>query len=150
MSRINLSQRIIIESGIYQRLNLTEIANKIDMSVAAVSNEIKLNRTPAKGSKPHGNDCRFANECEERIFAATLTANANVFGALTLIAESFATSTTTPPALFSKSRRMFAMFVPAAGIANATGFTTWRTKQTRCPKSVIPRRERKPTQTRMS
>ena len=53
-------------------------------------------------------------------------------------------------ALFSKSRRMFAMFVPAAGIANATGFTIWRTKPTRCPKSVIPRRERKPTQTRMS
>ncbi|HCB95577.1 MAG TPA: hypothetical protein DEP65_08195, partial [Ruminococcus sp.] len=26
MSRINLSQRIIIESGIYQRLSLTEIA----------------------------------------------------------------------------------------------------------------------------
>ena len=62
MSRINLSQRIIIESGIYQRLNLTEIAKKIGMSVTAVSNEIKLNRTPAKGSKPHGNDCRFANE----------------------------------------------------------------------------------------
>ena len=66
MSRINLSQRIIIESGIYQRLNLTEIAKKIGMSVTAVSNEIKLNRTPAKGSKPHGNDCRFANECEEK------------------------------------------------------------------------------------
>ena len=86
----------------------------------------------------------------KRIFAATLTANANVSGALTLIAENFATSTTTPLALFSKSRRMFAMYVPAAGIANATGFTTWRTKPTRCPKSVIPRRERKPTQTRMS
>ena len=25
-----------------------------------------MNRTPAKGSKPHGNDCRFANECEEK------------------------------------------------------------------------------------
>ena len=34
------------------------------MSVTAVSNEIKLNRTPAKGSKPHGNDCRFANELD--------------------------------------------------------------------------------------
>ena len=54
----------------------------------------------------------YIPNARKRIFAATLTANANVFGALTLIAESFATSTTTPPALFSKSRRMFAMFVP--------------------------------------
>ena len=66
MSRINLSQRTVIESGIYQRLTLTEIAKKIGMSVTAVSNEIKLNRTPSNGSKPNGNDCRFANECEEK------------------------------------------------------------------------------------
>ncbi|MEE3334485.1 MAG: helix-turn-helix domain-containing protein, partial [Ruminococcus sp.] len=66
MSRINLSQRIIIESGIYQRLSLTEIARRIGVSRASVSKEIRMNRTPAKGSKPHGNDCRFANECEEK------------------------------------------------------------------------------------
>ena len=66
MSRINLSQRIIIESGIYQRLSLTEIARRIGVSRASVSKEIRMNRTPAKGSKPHGHDCRFANECEEK------------------------------------------------------------------------------------
>ena len=66
MSRINLSQRIVIESGIYQRLSLTEIASRIGISRASVSKEIRMNRTPAKGSKPHGNDCRFANECEEK------------------------------------------------------------------------------------
>ena len=66
MSRINLSQRILIESGIYQRLSLTEIARRIGVSRASVSKEIRMNRTPAKGSKPHGNDCRFANECEEK------------------------------------------------------------------------------------
>lgn len=75
MSRINLSQRIVIESGIYQRLKLTEIAKKIGMSVTAVSNEINLNRTPAKGSKPHGNDCRFANECEEKNLCCNFDCN---------------------------------------------------------------------------
>lgn len=66
MSRITLSQRIAIESGIYQRQTFKEMSEKIGISVQAISNEIRLNRTFTPGDKPFGKDCRFAANCKRQ------------------------------------------------------------------------------------
>lgn len=64
MSRITLSDRVAIESGIYARLSLTEIAKKIHKSPRHVSAELKRNSTKVCGLHPHGNDCRNATGCK--------------------------------------------------------------------------------------
>lgn len=64
MSRLTLSQRILIESGIYEKLKLNEIAKRIGISPGAVSREIRNNRTVARGDHPNGKDCIFAGECK--------------------------------------------------------------------------------------
>ena len=64
MSRLTLSERIVIECGIYEKLSLGEIAKKINKTSQAVSKEIRSNRTIAIGSHPFGKDCRFAGECK--------------------------------------------------------------------------------------
>ena len=64
MSRLTLSERIVIECGIYEKLSLGEIAKKIDKTSQAVSREIRTNRTIATGAHPFGKDCRFAGECK--------------------------------------------------------------------------------------
>lgn len=66
MSRLTLSERIAIESGIYERLPLNEIAKKIGKSPETVSREIRRNRTIARGDRPNGKDCRYAWECKIR------------------------------------------------------------------------------------
>ena len=63
MSRLTLSERIAIESGIYGRLSLSEIAKRIGKSTETVSREIRKNRTIVKGDRPNGKDCRYAGEC---------------------------------------------------------------------------------------
>lgn len=47
MSRLTLSERIVIECGIYEKLSLGEIAKKINKTSQAVSKEIRSNRTIA-------------------------------------------------------------------------------------------------------
>ena len=64
MSRLTLSERIVIECGIYEKLSLGEIAKKIGKTSQAVSKEIRANRTIAIGAHPFGKDCRFAGECK--------------------------------------------------------------------------------------
>ena len=64
MSRLTLSERIVIECGIYEKLSLGEIAKKIGKTSQAVSREIRTNRTVAIGAHPFGKDCRFAGECK--------------------------------------------------------------------------------------
>ena len=59
MSRITLSQRIAIESGIYQSQTFKEIPEKIGISVQTISNEIRLNRTFTPGDKPFGKASRY-------------------------------------------------------------------------------------------
>lgn len=64
MSRLTLSQRIVIESGIYGHLTFEEIARKIRVSPSSVSREIRANKTEVPGSHPNGKDCIFAGECK--------------------------------------------------------------------------------------
>lgn len=59
MSRITLSQRIAIESGIYQSQTFKEMPEKIGISVQTISNEIRLNRTFTPGDKPFGKASRY-------------------------------------------------------------------------------------------
>lgn len=66
MSRLTLSERIAIESGIYEHLKLNEIAKRIFKSPETVSREIRKNRTLVIGYKPFGKDCNFANECKTK------------------------------------------------------------------------------------
>ena len=66
MSRLTLSERIVIECGIYERLPLNEIAKKIDKSPGTVSREIRANRTPVSGEHYYGKDCRFASGCKTK------------------------------------------------------------------------------------
>lgn len=63
MSRLTLSDRVTIESGIYEKLKLNEIAKKIGRSPETVSREIKKNSTIVNGVKPYGKDCVFAGLC---------------------------------------------------------------------------------------
>ena len=64
MERITLSDRTAIEAGIYGRLSLKQIADKIGKTPIAVSREIRRNCTKVAGVHPRGNDCWFASECK--------------------------------------------------------------------------------------
>lgn len=64
MSRINLSDRIAIEAGIYGRLTIEEIAKQIDKSPRYVSAEIRQNSTKVSGEHPLGKACRNATGCK--------------------------------------------------------------------------------------
>lgn len=64
--RLGLSERTMIEAGLYRRDNLTEIAKKIGVSPKTVSNEIRQNRTLAPAAKFNGKDCRLASECSRK------------------------------------------------------------------------------------
>ncbi len=64
MSRITLSERTVIEAGIYGRLSLQEIAKKIQKKPKYVSLEIRQNRTLVKCANANGKDCIFSGECK--------------------------------------------------------------------------------------
>lgn len=66
MSRISLSERVGIEAGIYARLSLKEIAQKIHVSPRHVSQEIRRNSTKVRGIYPLGKICRKATGCKRR------------------------------------------------------------------------------------
>ena len=66
MSRLKLSDRIVIECGIYEKLKLSEIAKKIGKTPETVSREIRMNSTRVKGEHPYGKDCHFAGECKRK------------------------------------------------------------------------------------
>ena len=65
MSRLTLSSRVTIECGIYQKLTLKEIAEKIGKSPGTVSREIKKNRTLVSGEHRCGKDCIFSSGCKK-------------------------------------------------------------------------------------
>lgn len=77
MRRINLSQRIAIESGLYQRESFKKISEKIGISAHSISNEIRLNRTLVPGEKPYGKDCIFAGTCKRRNLCGNTECNKN-------------------------------------------------------------------------
>lgn len=64
MSRMTLSERTMIEVGIYARQSLTEIGKKIDKSPRHVSEEIRRNRTLVPGEHPFGKTCHYAGNCK--------------------------------------------------------------------------------------
>lgn len=64
MSRMNLSDRIAIEAGIYDHLTLDEIAKRIDKSPRYVSAEIRQNSTKVSGEHPLGKTCHNATGCK--------------------------------------------------------------------------------------
>ena len=66
MSRLTLSERIVIECGIYQKLSLGKIAKKIGKTTECVSREIRANRTIAPGEHHCGKDCHYAGECKTK------------------------------------------------------------------------------------
>ena len=66
MSRITLSDRYAIEAGIYRRQSLKEIAKAIGKSPRYVSEEIRQNRSLAKGIRPLGKDCHNATSCNRK------------------------------------------------------------------------------------
>lgn len=61
---MTLSDRVRIEAGIYGRLSLNEIAQKLGKSAKYVSQEIKRNRTMIPGWHFNGKDCRIASHCK--------------------------------------------------------------------------------------
>lgn len=66
MSRLSLSERIVIECGIYQKLSLGKIAKKIGKTTECVSREIRANRTIAPGEHFFEKDCHYAGECKTK------------------------------------------------------------------------------------
>lgn len=66
MSRMTLSERVGIEAGIYARLSLKEIAQKIHVSPRHVSQEIRRNSTKVPGIHPLGKTCHNATGCKRR------------------------------------------------------------------------------------
>lgn len=61
--RLGLSERIVIEAGIYRRVSLAKIAKQIGINKKSVSKKIRQNRTFAPAAKFNGKGCRFAVEC---------------------------------------------------------------------------------------
>ena len=65
-NRITLSERVIIEAGIYARKTFKKIANEIRKHPSTVSREIKNNRTLLRGERYQGKDCRYAPACKKK------------------------------------------------------------------------------------
>lgn len=63
MSRMTLSDRIMIEAGIYARESLKEIAARIQKSPRHVSEELRRNSTRVCGEHPLGKTCHNATGC---------------------------------------------------------------------------------------
>lgn len=61
--RLTLSDRIQIESGLYAKRTLKQIAASMDRSVSTISREIQNNRTMVAGERLRGKDCAFAGRC---------------------------------------------------------------------------------------
>ena len=64
--RLGLSERTAIESGIYRRDNLSDIAKQLGISRKSISKEIRQNRTFSPAPRFNGKDCRFAAECSRQ------------------------------------------------------------------------------------
>jgi IS30 family transposase len=65
-SRITLSDRVVIEAGLYAHHPFNQIARAIRKHPASVSREIRGNRTAVGGERPFGKDCIYAAECKSK------------------------------------------------------------------------------------
>ena len=61
--RLTLSDRIQIESGLYAKRTLKQIAASMNRSLSTISREIQNNRTMVAGERLRGKDCAFAGRC---------------------------------------------------------------------------------------
>lgn len=64
--QLTLSDRIKIESGLYAKRSLKQIAASMNRSISTISREIQNNRTEIAGDRPRGKDCAVAGNCAER------------------------------------------------------------------------------------
>lgn len=63
---LTLSDRIMIESGLYARRSLKQIAASMNRSISTISREIQSNKTEIAGDRPRGKDCAIAGNCAIR------------------------------------------------------------------------------------
>ena len=64
--QLTLSDRIKIESGLYAKRYLKQIAASMNRSISTISREIQNNRTEIAGDRPRGKDCAIAGNCAEK------------------------------------------------------------------------------------
>lgn len=60
---LTLSDRIKIESGLYAKRTLKQIAASMNRSISTISREIQNNRTEIAGDRPRGKACVGAGKC---------------------------------------------------------------------------------------
>ncbi len=61
--RMDQSDRVAIEIGIAKGEDFKTIGKKIKKHPSSISNEIKNNRSYARGIYPYGNDCKYVKAC---------------------------------------------------------------------------------------
>lgn len=66
LRHMTLSDRIVIESGIYKGESLRKISERIRKHPGTVSREIQRNRTLVKGERPRGKNCSLAGTCRRK------------------------------------------------------------------------------------
>ena len=64
--RLTLSDRVMIEAGLYARKTFKEIAKETQKHPTTISREIINNRTLVAGAHHFGKDCRYAAECKKK------------------------------------------------------------------------------------
>ena len=58
-TQMDITDRIVIEVGLYVGRSFKEIASDLDRHPATIAREIKNNRTFIPGDFPFGNDCIY-------------------------------------------------------------------------------------------
>lgn len=64
--QMTLSDRIVIEIGIYRKESFKQIAKQLGRHPSTIAHEVKVNRTYIQGSYFAGVDCKFVRQCKER------------------------------------------------------------------------------------
>ena len=76
-TQMDITDRIVIEVGLYAGRSFKEIASDLDRHPATIAREIKNNRTFIPGDFPFGNDCKYARKCGERDLCDKTTVDCN-------------------------------------------------------------------------
>ena len=124
MSRITLSDRVAIEAGLYAKLSLKKIAEKIHKSPRYVSEELKRNSTKIKGIAPTEKIAGTPRSARGQSCAATLSVRRNVSAARAWIARPSAGHITIRPAFSCSGRPMSAIHAASGGNASWIAHTT--------------------------
>ena len=70
---VDITDRIVIEVGLYVGHSFKEIASGLDRHPATIARKIKNNRTFIAGDFPFGNDCKYLKKCGERDLCDKIT-----------------------------------------------------------------------------